>query len=476
MPLTIVWFRRDLRLSDNAALSHAIARGQVLPVYIYVPEEETPWQPGAASRWWLHHSLKSLARDIEKLGSRLIIRRGPTVAALRQLVTETGADAIVWNRLYEPATRRQENNISNQLQAGGIHCHSFNGHLLFEPGTITNQSGSPYRIFTPFWNTCLKRGLPQSTLDSPNTLALAAAPSTLDIEDLKLLPEKGWDAAFYFHWQPGEAGAQKRLAEFCHTTLEHYPEQRDFPARDGTSRLSPHLHFGELSPRQILATTEQIQLQDNRSGIMYASESFIRELGWREFAHHILYYFPATSYSPLDSRFNQFPWDDDPGRLQQWQQGMTGFPIIDAGMRELWQTGTMHNRVRMIVASFLTKNGGLHWLTGARWFWDTLVDADLASNSLNWQWVAGCGADAAPYFRIFNPTTQGQKFDPDGVYIRRWIPELSAVANDTIHTPGKIRINNYPSPILDLSSTRQRALMKYHTLIRNPARPVATMR
>ena len=282
------------------------------------------------------------------------------------------------------------------------------------------------------------------------------------------------DEGFYSHWQPGEQGAQAKLAEFIRTSLSHYSANRDFPARDATSRLSPHLHFGEVSPRQMLAAVEEMQIQERRPGLSRAAEHFLRELGWREFAHYILYHFPHTAELPFDPRFRNFPWHRDERMLERWQRGMTGYPIIDAGMRELWQTGTVHNRVRMIVASFLTKNCGLHWLDGARWFWDTLVDADLANNSLNWQWVAGCGADAAPYFRIFNPVTQGQKFDPEGHYIKRWLPELSGLNAAQIHTPWKENAPHYYPPLLDLGESRRDALSKYQDFIRNRADRPAT--
>lgn len=411
--MTIVWFRLDLRLADNPALAAAAKRGPVLPVYIWAPEEEGAWPPGAASRWWLHHSLKSLAADL----GGLVIRRGPSLDALRQLVKETGATAVFWNRRYEPALIARDTKVKQALIADGLKVESFNSALLFEPWEL-----KPYKVFTPFWKACLK--LPVSKPLRAAKLKVAKAKS-LRLEQLKLLPKLDWAADF--PWQPGEAGARRQLRRFKPTG---YRKKRDFPAIAGTSRLSPHLHFGEISPRQVWKA---------------GNVDFRRQLVWREFAHHLLYHFPHTPEKPLRRDFEKFAWRKNSKALQTWQRGRTGYPLVDAGMRELWTTGWMHNRVRMVVASFLVKDLLIPWQEGARWFWDTLVDADLANNTLGWQWVAGCGADAAPFFRIFNPTTQAEKFDPDEKYIRRWVKESV-------------------KPIVDHAAARQRALDAYKRL------------
>lgn len=473
MKKIILWYRRDLRVTDNPALFAAKHTG-IIPVYIHAPSEEAPWQPGAASRWWLHHSLSTLDEQLRHCGSRLIIREGESLAVLQQLIRETGANAVYCNRLYEPATIRRDKQIKAELTSQGIEYKSFAAHLLFEPWQVQTGGGTPYKVFTPFWNACQKIGLPSDITPAVRKLppivnTLKSAPIT----SLELLPGIKWDAAFYTHWQPGEAGAQQRLRAFIKQRLADYEHGRDFPAQSVTSRLSPHLHFGEISPRQIVYAIERARETNRAAGFNKQALGFLRELVWREFTHHILYHFPHTTDKPLNPRFEHFPWQTRKTRaLLAWQQGMTGFPIVDAGMRELWATGSMHNRVRMIVGSLLTKNLGLHWRHGARWFWDTLVDADLAQNSFNWQWVAGCGADAAPYFRIFNPITQSEKFDAHGEYLRRWLPELKHLPNKYIHAPwlapeavlhdaGIVPGKDYPKPIVDLKQSRERALEDY---------------
>jgi deoxyribodipyrimidine photo-lyase len=475
--VAIVWFRRDLRLTDNPALAEALAAADaVVPVYVHAPDEEGEWAPGAASRWWLHRSLESLGRELAARGSRLVIRRGASLTALATLADETGASSIHWNRLYEPAIVERDRQIKQVLADRGLHTSSSNGHLLFEPWTVRSGSGDPYRVFTPFWKTCL-RTIDQTgpPITAPRRLPRVRDDlASLDLESLNLNPRVAWDDGLGRAWQPGEAGAAAALQRFTDGAIGSYDQGRNRPDRAGTSRLSPFLHFGELSPRQALAAARRPGAGDSAG-----AESFIRELGWREFAHHLLYHFPHTTNAPLDARFDQLEWRRDPGQLRAWQRGLSGYPIVDAGMRELWHTGWMHNRVRMIVASLLTKNLFMHWLEGARWFWDTLVDADLASNTLGWQWTAGCGADAAPYYRVFNPVLQAEKFDVERRYIREWVPELARLPDKWIHCPwaapaevlsaaGVTLGQTYPEPIVDPRKSREDALVRFQVLKRGP--------
>jgi deoxyribodipyrimidine photo-lyase len=433
----LVWFRLDLRLADNPALAEAVAlRKQIVPLFIWAPEEDADWPPGSASRWWLHQSLKSLEADLKHRGMRLIYRRGPSLHALRSIIRETGASDVFWNRRHEPAIQMRDDRIRKVLTDEGIRVEVFNASLLFDPDEICNSSGNPYQVFTPFWRACVSVAPQRMPLPAPALQKVPGSVPSLDLDALDLEPDVDWAKGFRSIWQPGESGAQNSLNAFLEGALEHYPEQRDYPANRGTSRLSPHLHFGEISPHQVWASCMKLPGP--------ASKAFLRQLGWREFAHHLLHHFPHTAGKPLRPAFERFRWRDDPHRLRAWQQGRTGFPIVDAGMRELWTTGWMHNRVRMIAASFLVKDLLLPWTEGARWFWDTLVDADLANNTFGWQWVAGCGADAAPYYRIFNPSTQARKFDPASRYIRRWVPEWN--------TP------DYPRPVVDHANARERAL------------------
>jgi deoxyribodipyrimidine photo-lyase len=475
--VAIVWFRRDLRLTDNPALAEALAAADaVVPVYIHAPEEEGAWAPGAASRWWLHRSLESLRRDLAARGNRLIVRRGPTLEVLSALARECGARSIHWNRLYEPAIVARDKHIKQALGETGLHTSSCNGHLLFEPWTVQTASGAPYRVFTPFWKNCL-RSIDQvgPPLPAPKRIpGLRADLVGTGIDSLGLNPRVAWDSGLAESWRPGEDGAAAALRRFCDEAIDAYAESRDRPDRAGTSRLSPFLHFGELSARQALAA-----LRAPGMGASVGCESFLRELGWREFAHHLLYHFPHTPQAPLDPRFEHLDWRDDPRELRAWQRGLTGYPIVDAGMRELWHTGWMHNRVRMIVASLLTKNLFAHWRHGADWFWDTLVDADLANNTLGWQWTAGCGADASPYYRVFNPVLQAEKFDPERRYIRRWVPELAALPDKWIHCPwlaprsmleaaGVTLGTSYPAPIVDPRGSRDEALRRFARLKQDP--------
>jgi deoxyribodipyrimidine photo-lyase len=432
----LVWFRLDLRMTDNPALAAAAARcNRIVPVFIWAPEEEGDWPPGAASRWWLHQSLRSLDADLRRRGMQLILRRGPSLEALRFLICECGADSIFWNRRYEPALHERDARVCQALLSDGLHVETFNSALLFEPDEIKNTSGKPYRVFTPFWRSCLSALPDFAPAPAPRIQKTEPLPS-LTLDEYGLEPGVDWAEGLRSSWQPGEVQARKLLRKFLEDALDDYPEGRDDPAIRGTSRLSPHLHFGEISPRQVWAACV-----NQRSA---ASRAFLRQLGWREFAHHLLYHFPETTIKPLRPEFLNMRWRKNAKALELWRRGRTGYPIVDAGMRELWTTGWMHNRVRMIVGSFLVKDLLLHWLEGARWFWDTLVDADLANNTFGWQWIAGCGADAAPFFRIFNPETQATKFDAKRDYVNRWVPELN--------TP------DYPRPVVTHGQARERAL------------------
>ncbi|WP_405229545.1 cryptochrome/photolyase family protein [Lentisalinibacter sediminis] len=462
----LIWFRRDLRLSDNPALRRAVDESDtIVPVFIH-DDEEGEWAHGSASRWWLHHSLAALDEALRQKGSRLVIRRGDPLAVLRELAGDTGADAVHWNRLYDPHLVQRDTRVKEGLAESGIRGRSEKAALLLEPWEIATGSGDPYRVFTPFWRRAKQELPPPETHEAPHTARPPDTwPASLDLGELGYLPRIDWAGGFREQWTPGEAGARQRLETFADGALRDYDETRDIPAVDGVSRLSPHLHFGEISPRHAwhrIAT----RAEDYPDG----TEAWLRELGWREFAHHVLYHFPRTTDEPLYEKYRDFPWrEDGEDMLEAWQRGRTGIPIVDAGMRELWHTGWMHNRVRMIVASLLVKNIRLHWLEGARWFWDTLVDADLANNTMGWQWSAGCGADAAPYFRIFNPVRQGERFDGDGSYVRRWVPELEHVPDRYVHEPWKLpadearRIGftlgrDYPRPIVDLKQSRKEAL------------------
>jgi deoxyribodipyrimidine photo-lyase len=471
MSIAIVWFRRDLRLADNPALLAALDAGHApIPLYIQAPGEEAPWVPGAASRAWLHRSLRSLEDSLRSLGSGLLLRRGDSLAVLEQLVAETGAEAVYWNRLYDPATRVRDARVKEALKQRGLVAESFNGALLAEPWTVATGSGEPYRVFTPFWKNASQRL--EQTIATPAPRLLPPLPSGIASDPLDALdlrprpPEPEWDSGFWDDWQPGEAGAMELLDAFIDGAAAGYKEQRNHPDRIATSKLSPHLHFGEISPRQVVA-----RLRAETWPAKHADDirHYHSELGWREFSHHLLYHYPHTAQKDLNPRFEDFRWADvDPGKLAAWQRGRTGVPIVDAGMRELWHTGWMHNRVRMVVASFLCKNLRYHWIHGARWFWDTLVDADLANNTQGWQWTAGTGADAAPYFRIFNPVSQALKFDAAGRYVRRWLPELARLPDAALPEPWEhpelLRrlAPDYPArPIVDLKASREAALEAY---------------
>ena len=442
MSAALVWFQNDLRLDDHPALQAALARGHApIPVYVHAPEEAGPHAPGAASDAWRRRSLLALDAELRQRGSRLLCVRGPTVDALQHLAAQVGAEAVFWSRRYEPTIEQRDTDITRTLRRAGLQAERHGGTLLVEPWEVATKGGDPYKVFTPFWKNAGARIRDFRPWEAPPRLPTVEWRGDASIGALLPPPRAEWDRGFWASWSPGEAGARTALQDFA-SRVAAYPDARDLPAVDGTSRLSPHLHFGEISIQRVFATIAASPAPEE------ARTAFLRQLGWREFAHYLLHHFPHTVERNLDPRFDAFDWAPfDAQRFDAWCHGRTGIPIVDAGMRELWHTGWMHNRVRMLVASFLTKHLRLHWSHGARWFMDTLVDADLANNTLGWQWVAGTGADAAPYFRIFNPMLQAKRFDPRGDYIRRWVPELGTDA--------------YPAPIVDLAHAREAALQAY---------------
>ncbi len=475
-PTTLVWLRQDLRLADNPALYEAATRSAaVVPVFIWAPQEEGDWPPGGASRWWLHHALKALRDDLQQRRARLILRRGPSLETLRALIDETGAGAVYWNTRYEPALRKRDEKIAEALRAEGITVATFSARLLHKPDAVRTMSGGPYHVFTPFWKKIRSTLIVPDLLPIPGldaTTAPARQPASLPLGTLALLPKIDWAEGLRATWTPGEQHARQRLAYFLDARLSDYDDARNRPGHDGTSTLSPYLHHGELSPRQVWTAVKN----EMHNGVTpQAAESWLRQIAWREFSYHLLHHYPETPTAPLKTQFKDFAWTRDAEALERWQKGQTGYPIIDAGMRQLWRTGWMHNRVRMIAASFLTKDLMIPWQDGARWFWDTLVDADLANNTMGWQWSAGCGADAQPFFRIFNPVSQGERYDADGAYIRRWLPELAALPNtylhkpwtaptDALHTANLSLGRDYPTPMVDHAVARDRALAAYQKI------------
>jgi deoxyribodipyrimidine photo-lyase len=461
----ILWFRRDLRLHDNPALNHAAETGRpILPVFIL---DRSPDRPtGAASLWWLDKSLRALDASLKARGSRLILRSGDSLIQLQSLIDETGADAVFMNRLFEPEAFARDADIAHALKADDIDCKGYNGSLLCRPGAVLNGTGGPYKVFTPFLKALLAKAEPPAHTTGPREIDTPAKVESEAVEDWKLHPTTpDWSGGF--DWTPGEDGASAALSHFIAHGLKTYAKGRDHPAEPGASRLSPHLHWGEISPwravERVRQATADGKLQPDQA------EKFVAELGWRDFSAHLLHHFPTIPERAFRPEYDSMPWRHAPKELEAWKRGQTGYPLVDAGMRQLWRTGWMHNRVRMVVASFLVKHMLIDWRIGEAWFWDTLVDADLPNNVGNWQWVAGSGADASPYFRIFNPIAQGEKFDKDGRYVRRWVPELAALPDKWLHAPwtapadvlqkAGIRLGrDYPHPILDHGHARARAL------------------
>ena len=476
--LTVVWFGLDLRLADNPALTAAVARGdEILPVFILDDEDSGEWRPGAASRWWLHESLQRLSDAIAARGANLVLRRGRAEEMLDALIRESGADAVYWNRRYEPWAVSRNARIKQALVSRGIAARSFNASLLSEPGKLLTQSGEAYRVFTPFWNALRTRYRPEEPLAAPERMRPAVTNvSSDDIASWSLHPARpDWSGGLSTSWEPGEQGATNRLTEFVAQDVFEYRERRNDPGTDGTSRLSPHLHFGEIGPRQVWWAVTERAMRQHGIPMPAGVETFLSEIAWREFSYHLLFNFPELPDAPWRAEFARIKWSRSTNALSAWQQGMTGYPIVDAGMRQLWFSGWMHNRVRMITASFLIKDLLIDWRQGERWFWDTLVDADLASNAAGWQWVAGSGADAAPYFRVFNPVLQSRKFDPEGRYIRAWLPELAGLSDKLIHAPWEATSTelhaaglelgrNYPLPIIDHATARERALAAFERM------------
>ncbi|MDF7799004.1 deoxyribodipyrimidine photo-lyase [Pontiellaceae bacterium B1224] len=465
MKISIHWFRNDLRLTDNPALIQAAEAGIVLPVFIWDAECAAELGPGGASRWWLHHSLVQLN---DSLGGALNIYCGNPQDVLATLAKEHAVDQVCWNHSYEPQSPQRDEAVAEEMRSSGRDVQTFNGSLLWDPEEVLKADGTPYKVFTPFYKRGCLNAMPPRKPQKAQRVRYQKASDSLSVDDLGLLPKIAWDAEFSNHWKPGEAGALQALRHFLAEGIGDYKDGRNFPAKKKTSRLSPHLHWGEISVNQVWYAAREFLPSEQ-------VDVFCSELGWREFSACLLFHFPNLPSENLNRQFDAFPWEHNEAWLLAWQKGQTGIPLVDAGMRELWRTGFMHNRVRMVAASFLVKNLLIHWHHGADWFRDTLVDADLANNSASWQWVAGCGADAAPYFRIFNPVTQGKKFDPAGEYIRTNVPELGNLPNKYLFSPweapeavlGEAGVElgkTYPKPIVDLKESRQHALAAYAML------------
>jgi deoxyribodipyrimidine photo-lyase len=478
---SILWFRNDLRLADNPALMAAVARGAPVVCVYVLPDEKVSSgvrSMGAAIRWWLAGSLRALRSDLRSRGADLVVLRGNAALVLPALAEAVGAGAVFWNRRYARAETEIDATIKAQFVASGIEARSFNAHLLNEPWAITSKAGGPMKVYTPYWRAVLAKGEPEHPHPAPPAISgfVGHVAGSMDVDSLGLEPTSpDWAGGMRAEWTRGEAGAKARLERFLDQGLDGYGEARNRPDRPSTSKLSPHLRFGEISIRQCWHAAQHAHASGSTRASDGDLEVFLKELVWREFSYHLLHHNPELATANYSPRFDAFPWADDAAALKSWQRGLTGYPIVDAGMRELYETGWMHNRVRMIVGSFLVKHLLTDWRRGEEWFWDTLVDADPASNAASWQWVAGSGADAAPYFRIFNPIIQGEKFDPDGVYVRKWVPELAKLPNSVIHKPwtappmilgaaGVKLGQNYPRPVIQHELARDRALGAFKSL------------
>jgi deoxyribodipyrimidine photo-lyase len=467
----IVWFRDDLRLSDHPAL-HAGASSGMPVICIYVSDEPPNARPlGGAARWWLAQSLRSLQTGLGSIGSNLLLRKGPAAEVISGLARQTEAQAVFWNEISQAPHQAVADQVAAALREIGVTSQSFPGDLLVAPTGIRNKEGRGLRVFTPFWRRVQSLGDPPQPLPAPKKLRTGQDLAGDTIESWHLEPRRpDWAGGLRETWQPGERSGHARLSAFLETGVAGYSTKRDQPDREGTSGLSPHLRFGEISPRQIWHAARFAGAR--RPVLANDIDKFLSEVGWREFCRHLLFDMPDLATRNLQPSFDAFPWKHDAATLSAWQRGRTGYPIVDAGMRELWHTGVMHNRVRMVAASFLVKHLLIDWRCGEQWFWDTLVDADPGSNPANWQWVAGSGADAAPYFRVFNPILQGEKFDSDGAYVRRWVPEIAGLPSKLIHQPwtatpleravaGVELGKTYPEPIIDHKAGRARALAAY---------------
>ena len=469
--IIIFWFRQDLRIVDNPGLSKSLKSDKVLPIYILDDTNSNDFAMGAASRWWLHSSLRELNKNLD---NKLSLYKGDPSEILESLSSRFNIKGIFWNRCYEPWRIERDKKIKSKFIEKDIIVETFNSALLWEPWEILKSDNTPYKVFTPYYRKgCLMSEAPRMPLSAPNlNTLLEDKENILRLDDLNLLPRIKWYKEMEKLWEPGEKGAHKKLESFLSDGLAGYKEGRNFPSKKNVSQLSAHMHFGEISPNQVW---HRAKLKKDLPRIEKDLDHFLSELGWREFSYNLLFHFPELPRENLQKKFDNFPWIDNEILFDKWKKGLTGYPIVDAGMRELWQTGYMHNRVRMIVGSFLVKNLLLHWHKGEEWFWDCLIDADLASNSASWQWVAGSGADAAPYFRIFNPILQGKRFDPDGLYIKKFIPELEQLPTKYLFSPWESPIevlseanielgSDYPEPIVDLTESRDRALEAFSTI------------
>lgn len=472
MHTTVVWYSNNLRTDDHAALSAAAERGSVVPVYVFNPEYTGHSVMGGATKWWVHHSLSSLSDDLKRMGSPLVIRKGDPAVELRKVAHAVGADRVMMCDSIEPDLQMRDEEVEHELSKHDIEMQRFPMHLLWEVGSVMTKDGNPYQVFTPFWKMAISKRQPDAPIDAPKKLIPPDRhTASLDLDELGLRPEIAWYEQMQERWTPGERGAQGRFGSFVEHKIRDYAEDRNRLDIPGWSAMSAHIHFGEISVRRIWHTITQ----DERWQSVKGKEHYLREIAWREFAQHLINHFPRTLDEPLREQFKQFPWVRDAKGFDKWKRGNTGYPVVDAAMRQLWAEGWMPNRARMIVASFLCKDLRISWEEGMAWFWDTLVDADLGSNTLGWQWTAGCGADAAPYFRVFNPVSQGEKFDPNGDYVRQWCPELAKLDKRSIHAPWEAKPmelaaagvtlgEDYPEPMVDHKQAREAALNAFEKI------------